>query len=300
MDKLETLKLFIRIVELRSFSQAADQIGIPRATASNAIKSLEKDLQCRLLERTTRHVMPTLDGKAYYDRCIRILAELDDAESSLKNIVLRPRGILSIDLPTIQASQIILPRINEFHERYPDIELIIGSGERLVNLVKEGIDCVVRSGELEDSSLICKKIAEIPQIICASPEYLKKYGIPEHPDDLINHYCVRFFSSTDKNIYPFELIIDNKINNYFLKNWVSVNNAENYVLCALQGTGLIQVPHYHIANSLKDGKLIEVLSQWQSPKMSVSVLYPQHRQLSMRVRVFINWLTEIYDKYFLG
>lgn len=299
MDKLETLKLFTRIVESGSFSQASDQMKIPRATASNAIKSLEKDLQCRLLERTTRYVTPSHDGKAYYDRCIQILAELEEVESSLKNVVLRPHGVLSIDLPTIQASRIVLPRIGEFHQRYPEIELIIGSGERLVDLVKEGVDCVVRSGKLEDSSLIYKRLAEIPQIICASPEYLKQYGTPQHPDDLLNHYCVNFFSSTDRNSYPFELNIDDKISSYFLKSWISVNNAENYILCALQGAGLIQVPHYHVAQSLNSGKLVEVLPQWKSPKMSVSVLYPQHRQLSGRVRIFVKWLTEIYGEYFI-
>jgi DNA-binding transcriptional LysR family regulator len=271
MDKLETLKLYTRIVELGSFSQAANQMGIPHATASNAIKSLEQNLQSRLLERTTRHVRPSLDGQAYYDRCKKILADLDEAESSLKNTILNPHGKLRIDLPTIQANLIVLPRIDEFHARYPNIELIIGSGERLVDLVKEGIDCVIRSGTLEDSSLICKKIADIPQVICASPEYLKKYGTPLHLDDLVNHYSVGFFSPTNGNKYPIEIEKNSLAETYLLKSWVSVNNAESYVLCALKGAGLIQVPVYHIAQKLKDGQLVEVLPQCKSTSMSVSI-----------------------------
>ena len=162
MDKLDTLALFTRIVELGSFSKAADQLAIPRATASNAIKNLEENLGCRLLERTTRHVRPSLDGQAFYERCIHILAELDDAQSALRNSSVRPRGMLRVDLQGTHASYLVLPRLDEFHQQYPDIELVISSGDRLVDLVREGIDCVVRAGSLPDSSLVAKRLANMP------------------------------------------------------------------------------------------------------------------------------------------
>ncbi|WP_336707126.1 MULTISPECIES: LysR family transcriptional regulator [unclassified Cedecea] len=298
MDKFDTLQLFTRIVELGSFSQAADQLGIPRATASNAIKELESQLGCRLLERTTRHVRASQDGKAYYQRCVYILAELNDAEAALRPVVARPRGILRIDLQGTHASHIVLPRLDEFHRRYPDIELIISSGDRLVDLIREGIDCVVRAGKLQDSSLVARHLADLPQVVCASPDYLAAFGVPAHPDDLDQHQCVNFFSTTGGLNYPFEFIIDNERRAYSPKGWVTVNEAENYVICALRGCGLVQLPRYHVEQPLSEGRLIEVMPDWQSPAIAVSAVYTQNRQLSPRVRVFIDWLKEIYSSRF--
>lgn len=298
MDKFETLLLFTRIVELESFSQAADQLGIPRATASNAIKALEKNVECRLLERTTRHVRASLDGKAFYERCVHILSELDDAESSLRHSLVRPRGVLRVDLHGVHASRIVLPRIDEFHTLYPDIELVISSGDRLVDLVREGVDCAIRAGQLHDSSLIVRHLASMPQIICASPEYLQRYGTPHSPDELVLHQCVNFFSTSRGANYPIELWVNGKMQSYQPKGWLTVNDAENYVTCARRGGGLVQVPAYHVAEDLQAGRLIEVLSQWQSPAMALSALYPRHRQLSPRVRVFIDWLISLYQAHF--
>ena len=298
MDKLDTLELFTRIVELGSFSKAADQLAIPRATASNAIKNLEANLGCRLLERTTRHVRTSLDGQAFYERCVHILAELDDAQSSLRNIVAKPRGILRVDLQGAHASHIVLPRLDDFYRRYPDIELVISSGDRLVELVREGIDCVVRAGSLQDSSLVAKRLASMPQVICASPDYLTRYGTPLSPDQLTEHRCVNFFSTEGGMNYPLDLIINERVQHFYLPGSVSVNDSENYVICALRGLGIIQVPRYHVAEKLKTGELVEILSDWQAPDMAVSALYSGHRQLSPRVRVFIDWLVQIYRDIF--
>ncbi|RWR02225.1 hypothetical protein ED28_09165 [[Pantoea] beijingensis] len=298
MDKFDTLLLFTRIVELESFSQAADQLGIPRATASNAIKELENNLECRLLERTTRHVHTSPDGKAFYERCVHILSELDDAESSLRHTVARPRGILRIDLHGAHATHIVLPRLDEFHDAYPDIELVISSGDRLVDLVREGVDCAVRAGKLHDSSLVARYLATMPQVICASPDYVRRYGSPRNPEELMAHQCVNFFSTNGGMNYPIELIVNGKKQGFYPKGWLTVNDAENYVICALRGGGLVQLPRYHVEEALGEGRLVEVLSEWQSPGMTVSALYPQHRQLSPRVRVFIDWLISLYSERF--
>ncbi len=298
MDKFDTLLLFTRIVELESFSQAADQLGIPRATASNAIKNLENNLECRLLERTTRHVRASLDGKAFYERCVHILSELDDAESSLRHSGLRPQGILRVNLHGAHATRIVLPRIDEFHARYPNIRLVISSGDRLVDLIREGVDCAVRAGRLFDSSLIARPLASMPQVICASPEYLRKHGQPTTPDDLLSHQCVNFFSTSRGTNYPFELIVNGKEKSYPTKGWMTVNDSENYVISALRGCGLVQLPRYHVADALRNRQLQEVLSDWKSPPMRLSAIYPQHRQLSPRVRVFIDWLVSLYRDSF--
>ncbi len=208
MDRLDAMRLFTRIVELGSFSRAADERGLPRATATYAIKEMEARLGARLLERTTRQVRPTLDGQAYYERCVHLLAELDDAESALGRMASNPRGTLRLDLHGAHATHIVLPRINEFRTRYPHVELKISSGDRLVDLVREGIDCVIRAGTPKDSSLVARRLAVMPEAICASPDYLARFGTPEHPEDLARHQAVGFFASGRDHAYPFELLVD--------------------------------------------------------------------------------------------
>ncbi|OZI23352.1 LysR family transcriptional regulator [Bordetella genomosp. 9] len=298
MDRFESLQLFTRIVESGSFSQAAASLDIPRATATHAIKALESRLGTRLLERTTRHVRPTLDGQAFYERCVSVLSELDDAEASLQHIASNPRGTLRVDMHGTHATQIVLPAIPEFRERYPGIDLVVSSGDRLVDLVREGVDCVIRAGTPRDSSLVARRLAALPQAICASPEYLARFGTPTHPDDLAQHQAVKFFSSSGASDYPLELIVDGKVQAYMLDGWMSVNDAENYYVCGLRGCGLIQIPRFHMEEALRDGRLVEVLADWRSPDMPLAAFYPHHRQLSPRVRVFIDWLTKLYETRF--
>jgi len=298
MDRLDTLLLFTRIVELGSFSQAAAALEIPRATATYAIKALEARLGTRLLDRTTRHVRPTLDGQAFYARCVHVLSELDDAESSLRHIASNPRGVLRVDMHGAHATRIVLPRIDQFRARYPGIDLVVSSGDRLVDLVREGVDCVIRAGPPRDSSLVARRLANMPQVVCASPDYLARFGTPRHPDDLAAHQVVKFFSSTGTIDDTLDLRIGGQVRAIALGGWMAVNDAENYVICALRGCGLIQLPRFHVEAELRDGRLVEVLGEWPSPDYPLSAMYPQHRQLSPRVRVFIDWLSTLYDEAF--
>lgn len=298
MDRFVALQLFNRIVELGSFTDAAEMMGIPRATATHAIKNLESRLGARLLDRTTRQVRPTLDGQAFYERSKRILAELEDAESSLSTHIENPRGTLRLDLHGVHATRVVLPRIMEFRERYPDVDLVISSGDRLVDLVKEGIDCVVRAGQPRDSSLVARKLADMPEIICASPEYLARHGTPAHPRELEAHQGIGFFSRGNDSRYPFTVILDGKVQEFEASGWVSVSDAECYTSAALAGCGLIQVPRFRLEEHLKAGRLVQVLSDWPCPDLPVCALYPFHRQLSPRVRVFVNWVRELYEEKF--
>lgn len=298
MDRFDSLQLFTRIVELSSFSQAAAALDIPRATATYAIKELESRLGTRLLDRTTRHVRPTLDGQAFYERCVHVLSELDDAEASLRHVASHPRGVLRVDMQGTHAAKIVLPRIDDFRARYPGIDLVVSSGDRLVDLVREGVDCVIRAGHPRDSSLVARRLATMPQIICASPEYLEHFGTPRHPDELSAHQVVKFFSSSGVPDDALELIADGQVRKFELNGWMSVNDAENYVVCALRGCGLIQLPRFHVEDELRSGRLVEVLSDWPSPGFPLSALYPYHRQLSPRVRVFIDWLSKLYEEKF--
>jgi DNA-binding transcriptional LysR family regulator len=298
MDRLDTLQLFTRIVETGSFSRAADTLDMPRPTATYAIQQLEARLGVRLLERTTRQVRTTLDGQAFYERCVQILGDLDDAESSLRHVASSPHGMLRVDMASTHAAYIVLPRIDEFHNRYPGIELVISSGDRLVDLMREGVDCVIRAGVPRDSTLVARSLTRMPQIICASPEYLARFGTPQDPGELARHQAVKFFSSSAGIDNTVDLIVDGKVREFGLGGWMSVNDAESYIVCALRGCGMIQVPRFHVENALREGRLVEVLAEWASPAMPLSALYPYRRQLSRRVRVFIDWLCDVYKAKF--
>lgn len=298
MDRLDALQLFSRIVETGSFSRAADLLGIPRATATYAIKQLEKRLGTRLLERTTRQVRTTLDGQAFYERCVPVLSELEDAESALRQVASNPRGTLRVDMSSTHAARIVLPRIGEFHHRYPHIDLVVSSGDRLVDLVREGVDCVIRAGTPKESTLVARPLALMPQVICASPEYLARAGTPRHPNELPSHHSVGFSSSSGQVNHDIELVVEGALRQFTLGGWMVVNDSENYLVSALSGCGLVQLPRYHVEDELRDGRLVELLAEWASPAMHLAALYPYRRQLSPRVRVFIDWLCELYQQKF--
>jgi len=300
MDRLEALRLFTHIVDLGSFTKAAGVLEIPRATATHAMKELERRLGARLLERTTRNVKPTLDGRAFYERCCRILADVEDAEASLDTSAANPGGVLRLGLHGTHATQIILPRLAEFRARYPRLNIAISSGDRLVDLVGEGIDCVVRVGVPKDSSLIARRLASLPEVICASPEYLERWGTPLVPEDLAAHQAVGFFTRNHNIQYPFTLMRDGQVEEYKAGSWIAVDSADSYAQCALLGFGLIQVPRFRVEQYLRSGRLVAVLGDRTCPELPVLALYPSHHQLSPRVKVFVDWVVQVYADYFAG
>lgn len=284
--------LFARIVERRSFSAAARDLGVARSTATEAIKLLEKSLGARLLERTTRHVTVTLDGVAYYRRCVAILAEVEEAEADLSSA--EPHGLLRIDAHGLLTRTFILPRIPEFLERFPRIDLHFGQGDRLVDLVREGVDCVIRAGALDDSGMISRRLAMIPEITCASPGYLGRHGLPASPRDLEGHQMVGFVSSRTSDVLPLEFTDAGKFREVRLASRVSANEASTVCDLAILGYGLIQAPRYRFAEDLRSGRLVEVLAGFPPPPMPLSALYSPNRQLSLRVRVFLDWVSGVF------
>jgi len=292
MDRFESMRLFVRIVELGSFTKAADDLDLPRATVTHAVQQLEKRLGTRLLQRTTRSSSVTMDGEAYYQRCLRLLADLDEAESAFGPAQASPRGKLRVDLQGSLAMHFLLPYLGEFCARYPDLELDIGMGDRLVDLVREGVDCVLRGGEPRESTLVARRVAENPQLTCASAAYLKRHGVPRTIESLREHRAVNYVSSATGRRLPFEFMVDGELLRVQVPGVVAVRQADAYHACCQAGLGLIQVPRYHIERELAEGSLVEVLAQFRPPPMPVSVLYPHSRQLSPRVRVFIDWVVE--------
>ncbi|WP_159952930.1 LysR family transcriptional regulator [Rhizobium sp. 18065] len=295
MDRLDRMQLFIRVVERRSFSAAAADLGLGRSTATEAIKQLEADLGARLLERTTRHVTPTLEGQAHYQRCLAILSDIEEAESAFRDS--RPRGLLRIDAHPLLTRTFLLPHLPEFLDRYPGLDLHIGQGDRLVDLVREGVDCALRAGELADSGLIARRLATINEVTCASPAYLARHGMPATLTDLqAGHLCVGFVSSRTGEVMPLEFIDGQAIKLISLGSRVTVNNSDTMTdLCRL-GFGLIQAPHYRLAQDLAEGRLIEILPDHPPSPTPLSAVYPQNRHTAARLRVFLDWATEIFAK----
>ncbi len=288
MDKLDAMRLFARIVDRRSFTLAAQDLDLPRSTVTEVIKQLEARLGVRLLERTTRQVRPTLDGEAYYQRCLGILAEIEEAEAAFTGA--RPAGLLRVDVHSVLARHFMLPGLPDFLARYPGIQLRIGEGDRYVDLVREGVDCVLRVGKPSDSSMIGRQIALLPEGTYASPGYLERHGTPSTPDDLAGHHMVAFVSSATGSVLPLEFSQGETVREVLLPHTVSVAGAEMYAATARLGLGLIQVPSYRVQDDLARGTLVEVLKDFPPTPSPVYVLYPQNRQLSPRVRVFIDWL----------
>ncbi|MBC3300791.1 LysR family transcriptional regulator [Pseudomonas sp. SWRI18] len=293
MDRFNAMRVFTRIVELRGFAKAADSLQLPRASVTVLIKQLEAHLGVQLLQRTTRQVSPTLDGAAYYQRCVQLLSDLEETEAVFSASRLNPRGILSIDMPSGIGRFLVIPALPTFSARYPQIELEIGLNDRPVDLIREGVDCVLRGGLVLDDSLVARPLATMDQITLASPAYLERMGVPQTLDDLVRHQMVEYVSSASGKRFGLEFLIGAELRPVNLPKVVAVNSADGYFCACEAGYGLIQAPYYHARQQLALGKLVEVLPQLAVPKMALTALYPPHRQLSQRVRVFVDWLVEL-------
>lgn len=296
MDRFQEMQVFVRIAERRSFSLAAEDLQIPRATVTNLIKRMEKRLGARLLERTTRQVRLTQDGEAYYQRCVRLLADLEEADGAFLNTA--PKGLLRVNAQGTLAKYFVMPGLPGFLERYPDIVLHLGEDDRLVDMVREGVDCVLRAGALQDSSLVGRQIALMPQVTVASPAYLARFGTPASLDALQGHRAVDYLSSATGRSMPLDFMVDGRRVLVRPASVISVTGAELYTGAALAGLGLAQVPRYRVERELAAGHLRIVLPQAPPAPMPVSVLYPQNRQVSARVRVFTQWLADVFATAF--
>ncbi|MDM9622478.1 transcriptional regulator [Rhizobium sp. AC44/96] len=294
MDRFDAMRVFSRVVERRSFTAAADDTGLPRSTVTDAVKQLEARLGVRLLQRTTRHVSPTLDGEAYYQRCLSILADIEEAEGAFAGA--KPKGVLRVDVHGTLGRHFVLPNLPSFLETYPDIELYMSEGDRLVDLVREGIDCVLRVGTPQDSDMVARRVAMLEEVTLASPAYLARFGTPDHPDDLKGHRMVGFHSSATGSLLPLEFLVNGAIRNVVLPATISVNAAESFHAAAKLGLGIIQVPRYHAERYIHSGELVHILKDFPLTQTPVSLLYPRNRQLSPRVRVFIDWIVKVFAR----
>jgi DNA-binding transcriptional LysR family regulator len=287
MDRLDAMRAFTRIVERRSFTRAAEDLGLPRSSVTDAVKALETRLGVRLLQRTTRQVSPTLDGEAYYRRCVNLIADMEDAEGAF--VGAKPSGLIRVDAHGTQARYFLLPGLPRFLRQYPDIRLHLSEIHQPLDMIREGFDCILRAGELSDSPLIKRRLATLDRGTFASPDYLSRYGTPRTPDDLEGHERVGLLSPDTGEITPLSFCAAGKVRQVTLHSTVTVTGAETNVASACLGLGLIQAPRYRVTSELANDTLVEVLADFPPTPLPVHVLYSPTRQLSPRLRVFIDW-----------
>ncbi|MFJ2988057.1 LysR family transcriptional regulator [Collimonas sp. NPDC087041] len=293
MDRIQAMQVFLRVVETGSFTKAAETLSMAPSSVTSIVKNLEEYLQVRLLQRTTRSISLTPDGERYHQRCRGILQTIEEAEAELHGKDRLPRGRLRVDMPGSVARALLFPRIKEFHERFPEIDLMIGLNDKPVDLVQEGVDCVIRTGELRDSALIARRLGSFRWITCGAPSYFEQHGVPLTLEDLVRHRAVHYFSSSTGRTWDFRFLREQAEVIVPMEGTVAVNDTEGYIQCSLQGLGLIQLAEYLVVPLLESGHLVEVLAENRRPLVSLSLVYPNTRHLSPVVRAFIDWMTHI-------
>ena len=297
MDRFETMRVYIRVSELASFSKAAESLGLPKATVSTAVQQLEAHLGTRLLHRTTRQVQMTQDGQMYFERCKDLLSDMEELESLFKKDARSISGRLRVDMPQGVAKNIVLPQLGKFLKQYPGIEVELSSTDRRVDLIAEGFDCVIRVGNLVDSGLIARSLGKLAIINCVSPGYIKEFGEPKTVADLENHYLVHYSTALGAKPEGFEYFNGDSFQSVPMKGRITVNNSDAYSAACLAGFGIVQVPAIGMKNNLENKAVVQVLPNLKAEAMPVSIIYPHRRNISKRVQVFMDWIAEIMQDY---
>jgi LysR family transcriptional regulator for bpeEF and oprC len=293
MDRFNAMKVFMRVVESHSFVKASESLQLTTAQVSRTVQALEAHLGTRLLNRTTRQLSLTEEGETYYEQCIRVLAEVEEMEAQFAQARLNPQGTVKVNLPSLIAKSIIIPALPQFFSMYPDIRVRMGLSDREVDIVEEGVDCMIRVGELEDSGLIARRIGNLPRVTCAVPSYLEKYGEPKTLDDLRHHIAVNYASGKLGKIRTWDFLVDGKVESIDMRGSVAVNEVDSYVTCGLCGLGLLKGALFPLAPHLRTGALRMILKDYPSPPRPISILYASNRHLPRKVRVFSDWVADL-------
>ncbi|WP_428551604.1 LysR family transcriptional regulator [Pseudomonas edaphica] len=290
MNKLELLRTFVRVTELSSFTRAGESLGLPRSTVSEHVQALEALLGAHLLQRTTRTVQATQDGRVLYERSKDLLAHMEELEGLFRQDEAQLAGRIRVDMPNAMARGLVMPQLPSFMARHPLVEMEISSSDRQVDVIAEGFDCVVRVGAQPDQSVVARKVCSMPMVNCVSPAYLQRYGVPETIADLAQHQLVHYVRPLGARSAGFEYLLGNKVQRVAMAGRVTVSSTDAYQAACLGGLGIIQVPLLGIRDLLASGELVSVLPDYLAPPLDVSMLYAGQRHLPLRVRVFMEWL----------
>ena len=299
MDQIQAMRIFARVVESGSFTRAADSLALPKGTVTKQIQALEARVRVKLLNRTTRRVTVTADGAAYYERASRLLVDLDDLDASMTNAQSTPQGRLRIDVGSATASLLLIPARASYYARYPDIPLDIGVGDRGVDLVADNVDCVIRFGEVTDQSLVARRIGHLPFVTVAAPAYLRRHGVPLHPQDIERkgHRLVNQFTPGGRRVYAQEFNRDGERIELTMPYRIAVNEVTAHTSAVLAGLGLSQMLTFIAEPHRATGALVQVLPEWSRDPLPVYVVYPPNRHLSAKVRAFVDWAAELFARH---
>jgi DNA-binding transcriptional LysR family regulator len=295
VDRFDAMQAFARVVEAGSFTKAAHTLHMSKTTVTQLVQQLEARLRVKLLNRTTRKVNITPDGAAYYERVVRLLADMDDAETGLSSASALPKGRLRVDVPSPLARMVLVPALPTFHARYPDIQLDMGVSDRVVDVIGENVDCVVRGGELSDQSLVARRIGELQMGVCASPAYVERSGMPLHPRDLENthHRIVGFLWARTGKALRYDMRSADESITVQGRYVLAVDDGNAYLAAGLAGLGVLWLPNYMSQAHLARGELVSLFKGWRLDPMPLYVAYPPNRHVSTKLRVFIEWAAEL-------
>ncbi|WP_338459230.1 LysR family transcriptional regulator [Pseudomonas sp. TE3-3-F2023] len=299
MDRFDAMQAFVRVVETGSFTKAAATLHMSKTTVTQLVQQLEARLRVRLLNRTTRKVNVTADGAAYYERVVRLLVDMDDAETSLSSASMTPRGRLRVDVPSPLARMLLIPALPGFFARYPEIQLTVGVSDRIVDIIGENVDCVVRGGEITDQSLVARHVGDLKLGTYAAPSYLQRFGTPVHPRELEEgrHNTVGFLWFRTGKALPYAMQRGEERMEAHGRSQLMVDDGNAYLAAGLAGLGIIWLPQYMARPHLASGELLPLFEDWQMTPMPMYLAFPPNRHVSAKVRVFIDWMIELMAEH---
>ncbi|MCD1586673.1 LysR family transcriptional regulator [Halomonas sp. IOP_14] len=299
MDRFNAMQAFARVVETGSFTKAAETLHMSKTSVTQLVQQLEARLRVKLLNRTTRKVNVTADGAAYYERVIKLLADMDDAETSLSNASVLPRGRLRVDVPSPFARMILIPALPAFHAQYPDIQIDMGASDRMVDLIGESVDCVVRGGELTDLSLVARRVGDLKIGIYAAPSYLESAGLPSHPQELSAppHYIVGLRWARAGVGSPYAMYRSGERVTVQGRYVISVDDGNAGLAAGIAGLGVVWLPDYMASEHVSSGELVRLFDGWHLDPMPMYVAFPPNRHVSAKLRVFIDWIVELMAQH---
>ncbi|KQV84644.1 LysR family transcriptional regulator [Massilia sp. Root351] len=299
MDRFDAMKAFVRVVEAGSFTKAALTLHMSRTTVTQLVQQLEARLRLKLLNRTTRKVNVTEDGAVYYERIVRLLAELEDVETSLPGASAAPHGVLRVDVPSPFATMILVPALPLFHAKYPDIQFDLGASDRKVDLIGENVDCVLRGGAIADLSLAARHVGDLQLGVYAAPAYLARAGTPRHPAELQDdgHRIVKYRWSGSGDGFPYTMRKDGERLKMQGRHILTIDDGNAYLAAGLAGLGVLWLPAYMAQAHATSGALVPLFEDWRTEPMPMHIAYPPNRHVSKKLRVFMDWVAELMAQH---
>lgn len=296
MDRFDAMQAFLRVVELHSFTKAAQSLNLPKATVSAQVQALEKRLNVRLLHRTTRNISITKEGAAYYERARQLLNDLEETEAAVSLTSRSYRGRLRVETSGTLGRQIIIPALDDFFRRYPEIDLEIGCSDRTVDLLQDGVDCAIRGGMPLDDTLVARKLIETQPVTCATQAYLERHGTPQTLAELEQHTVVNYQSPRTGRVVGFSYMQGGETVTIYGRRRVAINDIDACLAAAMANLGIVQMPYFGVRDHIKAGRLVRIMAHYPAERLPIHIVYLPNRHLSANVRAFVDWVVALFQQ----